>query len=153
MQNESDKQNLKTNKLDPAARHNARRYLIQAMYEWQLASTPLEDIEYTFLKTRIDRKCDVDYFKTLLYDIPAQQAVLEQAMEPYLGRLLKEVDPIELAVLYLGTYELLLRPEIPYRVVLNEALELVKKFGSVEGYKFINSVLDRVAKKYRVHEV
>ncbi len=155
MQNESNQNpNMpENNPLDPGARRNARLYALQAMYQWQLANPPLADIETEFLRYRVDRKIDLDYFKELLYGVPEHQATLDRDMQPYLGRLLQEIDPIELAVLRIAVYELSHRPDVPYRVIINEALELSKKFGSVDGYKFVNGVLDRVAKKKRIHEI
>lgn len=138
---------------NPAARHNARAYILQAMYQWQLAGTPVTDIEAEFLRYHIEKKLDMDYFKELLHGIPSCQHEIDETMRPYLGRHLSEMDPIELAVLRLAVYELLKRPDIPYRVVINEALELTKKFGSVEGYKFVNGVLDRTARKVRAIEI
>lgn len=156
MQNDPN-QNPKTenNATGPAARHSARCYALQAMYQWQLTGTALIDIETEFLRYHIDKdkKMDHEYFKELLHEIPKNIDVLDAAMKPYLGRLLEEIDPIELGVLRVATYELLKRPDVPYRVVINEALELNKKFGSVDGHKFVNGVLDRVAKKLRATEI
>lgn len=140
-------------KMSPAARHNARHYAVQAMYQWQIAGTSLNDIEIEFTKYHIEKKIDMDYFRLLLHSIPEHQADLDAAMKPYLGRLHEEIDPIELAVLRLATFELIHRLDIPYRVVINEALELTKKFGSVDGFKFVNGVLDRVARKVRTTEM
>jgi N utilization substance protein B len=142
-----------TNPSNPAARHNARAYALQAMYQWQMAGTPIADIESEFLRFHIEKKLDMDYFKELIHGIPASQHEIDETMRPYLGRNLSEMDPIELAVLRLAVYELLKRPDIPYRVIINEALELTKKFGSVEGYKFVNGVLDRTARKTREIEI
>lgn len=139
--------------LDPAARRNTRSYVLQALYQLQIANPSIAELEAEFLRHQIDKKIDLDYFKELLRGIPAMLAELDATMTPYLGRLLEEIDPIELSVLRLATYELLKRPDVPYRVVINEALELTKKFGSVEGYKFVNGVLDRVAKKTRAVEI
>lgn len=139
--------------MNPVARHNARRYALQAMYQWQIADAPLIDIENEFLHYHIDKTLDYAYFKELLYGIPGQLTELDDAMSPFLGRPKSEIDPIELAVLRLATYELLNRLDIPYRVVINEALVLTKKFGTVQGYKFVNGVLDRLAKKVRDIEV
>lgn len=139
--------------INPVARRNARRYALQAMYQWQIASTSVSDIEAEFMRYHIDKKLDMEYFKELIYGIPKHQQEIDAAMTPYLGRLLVEIDPVELAVLRLATYELLKRPDVPYRVIINEALELTKKFGSVEGHKFVNGVLDRVARKNRDAEI
>lgn len=139
----------KNSTFSPIARHNARRYALQAMYQWQVAGTSLLELETEFLLYQIDKKLDLDYFKALIHGIPASQLEIDQAMEPYLGRPLNEIDPVELAVLRVATFELLKFPEIPYRVVINEALVLTKKFGSIDGHKFVNGVLDKVAKKAR----
>jgi N utilization substance protein B len=141
------------NPMSPSARHNARRYALQAMYQWQIAGTPMAAIEAEFISHHIDKKLDMAYFKELIHGVPEQQAEIDQAMQPYLGRLLQEIDPIELCVVRIAIYELMKRPDVPYRVIINEALELTKKFGSIEGHKFVNGVLDRVAKKIRETEI
>lgn len=141
------------NAINPVARHNARRYALQAMYQWQIANTPLSDIENEFLHYHIDKKLDFAYFKELLHGVPGHVRELDEAMMPYLGRPKSEIDPIELSVLRLSTYELLKHPEIPYRVIINEGLELCKKFGTVQGHKFVNAVLDKLARKVREVEV
>lgn len=139
--------------MKPIERHHARHFALQAMYQWQIASTPISELEYEFLKYHVDTKMDVDYFKELIHGIPEHQQEIDLEMQPFLARNITEIDPIELAVLRLSIYELLKRPDIPYRVIINEALVLTKKFGSIEGYKFVNSVLDRVAKKNRSVEM
>lgn len=154
MPNETQNQATpENNPVNPNARHNARRYALQAMYQWQLAGTSVNDIQQEFLLYHIDKKADIAYFKELIHGVPESQAEIDKAMQPYLGRLMVEIDPVELAVLRLATYELIKRPDVPYRVVINEALELTKKFGSIEGHKFVNGVLDRIAKKYRTVEI
>jgi len=139
--------------MNPTARRNARHYALQAMYQWQVSGTPTEEIETQFIANQITKKIDLDYFKELLHAIPKQQVELDQYMKPFLKRPIQELDPVELAILRLAIYELASRLDIPYRVVLNEALELAKKFGSVEGYKFVNGVLDQVARKIRTVEI
>lgn len=143
----------KSDTINPIARHNARRYALQAMYQWQIAGTSIDEIENEFLHYHIDKKLDLAYFKELIHGIPKHYHELDQEMQPFLGRGLHEIDPIELAVLRLAIYELMKRPDIPYRVIINEALELTKKFGSAEGHKFVNGILDRVAKKNRMTEI
>jgi transcription antitermination protein NusB len=139
--------------INPIARHNARRYALQAMYQWQIAGTLINDIESEFLHYHIDKKLDLIYFKELLHGVPKHLHEIDGEMQPFLGRPIHEIDPIELAVLRLAIYELIKRPDVPYRVIINEALELTKKFGSIEGYKFVNGILDRVAKKTRMEEI
>jgi transcription antitermination protein NusB len=137
----------------PAARRNARHYALQAMYQWQLSQTPTADIESQFLNRPLKKKMDLEFFKELIHTVPKRADELDQHMLPFLNRSLKELDPIELAILRLGIYELAYRLDIPYPVVINESLELTKKFGSIEGYKFVNGILDQVARKIRAIEV
>lgn len=153
MPNEPEQSQVKNNSINPIARHNARRYALQAMYQWQIAGTSLDELENEFLRYHIEKKLDLVYFKDLIHGIPKHQHELDHEMALFLGRPLHEIDPIELAVLRLAVYELIKRHDVPYRVIINEALELTKKFGSIEGYKFVNGVLDRVAKKNRTTEI
>lgn len=139
--------------MNPTARRNARNYALQAMYQWQLSATPSIDIEAQFIATQITKTVDIEYFKELIHSVPRQVGQLDEIIKPFINRPFDELDPIELAILRLATYELKQRVEIPYRVVINEALELTKRFGSIEGFKFVNGVLDQVAKNIRSTEV
>lgn len=138
--------------MNPTARRHARQYALQAMYQWQLSGASVSDIELEFLVHHIKQKTDVDYFKELIHAISKQHEELDNHMKPFLSRPIGELDPVELAILRLGTYELANRPDIPYRVAINEALELAKTFGSVEGHKFVNGILDQVARRLRTVE-
>lgn len=141
-------------KINPFTRHRARRFLIQAIYQWQLSGQAIADIEMQFLVDEVNfKKVDVDYFRELIHAIPQQIKFLDELITPWLDRPLDTVDPIELAILRLGAYELKQRLEIPYRVVLNEALELAKVYSSEDSYKYINSILDRVAHQTRTTEL
>ncbi|OGT63624.1 MAG: hypothetical protein A3E85_01565 [Gammaproteobacteria bacterium RIFCSPHIGHO2_12_FULL_45_12] len=155
MPNEPKKEpvTLETNGSHAANRHHARRYALQAMYQWQLAGTPISTIEAEFVNYQIDRSLDLDYFKTLIHGVPENQADIDNALKPFLSRSIQEIDPVELAVLRIATFELIKRADVPYRVIINEALELTKKFGSIEGFKFVNGLLDRVAKQHRPIEI
>ncbi len=143
----------KSNDINPTARRNARRYALQALYQWQLAQAPMSEIELEFIQHHIDKKIDMAYFKELIHQIPADQEEIDKEIRLFTGRPMQEIDPIELNVIRLAIYELIKRPDVPYRVVINEALELTKKFGSVEGHKFVNGVLDRIAKNVRATEI
>lgn len=145
--------NIPSPNASPAERHSARHYALQAMYQWQIAGASIKDIEEEFLLHQIERKLDMAYFKELIHGIPEHQIEIDDAIKPFLNRSMSDIDPIELAVLRLATYELLKRPDVPYRVIINEALQLTKKFGSIEGYKFVNSILDKVAKANRATEM
>lgn len=153
MQNEPKNQAPENNSLDPQARRNARRYALQSMYQWQLSGTSIKDIEAEFLLFNIDKKTDLEYYKMLIYGIPEQVTAIDDSIRPFLSRAFTEIDPIELAVLRIATFELMHRPDVPFRVIINEALELTKKFGSVEGHKFVNGMLDKIARKIRVTEI
>lgn len=139
--------------MNPSARRNAREYALQAMYQWQISGTPLSDLELQFLTREIRKKTDVEYFKELMHAIPKTCDELDSTMKPFLSRELDELDPVEMAILRIAIYELSKRLDIPYRVAINEALELTKRFGSIEGYKFVNGVLDQVARQLRGPEM
>jgi N utilization substance protein B len=142
-----------TRALNPVARRNARRYALQAMYIWNMKHDPIIDLEKEFVQYHINKEYDHAYFKELIYGIPKQVSEIDNEIIPNLGRSIEEINPIEHAVLRVAIYELLYRPDVPYRVVINEALELTKKYGSAEGHKFVNGILDRIAKKIRQTEI
>ena len=138
-------------------RHNARETAVQALYQWQLSGRSVYEIfdEFTEYHTKKNSKptgrfeVNLEYLKELLIHISENFSTIDEVFAPYLDRPLNEVDPIELAILRIGTFELAHKLEIPYKVVINESLELTKKFGSIEGFKFVNSIMDKVAKKLR----
>lgn len=138
----------------PAARRKARHYAMQALYQWQMAGSSLNNIEAEF-RTDYDMKpVDVEYFHELLHGVPAQLDELEAAFNQFLqGRSGSELDPITLALLRLATYELKNRIDVPYKVVINEAVSLAKKFGATDAHKFINGVLDKTSALLRPVEV
>ncbi len=138
----------------PAARRRARHYAMQALYQWQMTGAALNVIETEFHTDNDMSKVDVDYFRELLHRVPGQVSELDAAYEPYLQeRGLSELDSITQALLRLAVFELMRRPDIPYRVVINEAVALAKKFGAADSHKFINGVLDRAATVLRTLEV
>ncbi len=135
------------------ARTQARIRALQALYSWQIAQQDLIDIEQYYLTEQDMEKADHDYFHELLFTIPAQRTALEQLFADLLDRPVDQVDPVELAILWIGSYELQTRLDIPYRVVINEAVELAKRFGAEQGHRFINGLLDKVAARARASEV
>jgi len=137
-----------------AKRHKARHYAMQALYQWHMAGATLSDIEAEFREEYDFDKVDGEYFHALLHEIPAQTDVIEAAFGPFMvERSLEELDPIERALLRIGTYELLERIDVPYKVVINESVNLAKKFGATDSHKFVNGVLDQVAQQTRSVEV
>ncbi len=137
-----------------ARRHKARHYAMQALYQWHMAAASLADIEAEFRTDYDFDKVDGDYFHDILHGVPAVLDELEGQFEPFLEqRSLEELDPIERALLRLATWELRERIDVPYRVVINEAVTLARKFGATDSHKFINGVLDRTAGELRGPEV
>ncbi len=133
-------------------RSNARRRALQALYQWQLTGQNLSDIEAQFLQEEDMAKTDLDYFKELLHQIPNHITELEAHCLPHVSRPMEQVDPVERAALLIGLYELQYRLDVPYRVAINEAVELAKSFGAEQGHKFVNGLLDKVAKQLRAAE-
>ena len=135
-------------------RHKARRFSLQAIYQWQMSGTPVNEITTQFLIEKSDNTTfDRAYFQELLNGVVTHQAGLDELLAPCLSRTLATVDPIERAVLRLATYELVYCLEIPYKVVINEALDLSKTFGTEDGHKFVNGVLDKLAQSVRSVEI
>lgn len=134
-----------TPKFSPAARTKARERVLQALYQWQLAAQDIPTIEAYFHQEHDMKKVDIAYFELLLHNIPATINELQKLMLPFLDRDFEQLDPIERAILYIGSYELRYCQDVPFRVVLNEGIELAKKFGATESYKFVNGVLDKYA--------
>jgi len=136
-----------------AERRKARHYGMQALYQWHMAGASLTDIEAEFRADYDFSHVDLEYFQALLHEIPACVDELEETLEPLLDRKLDDLDPIERTLLRMGTFELARRPDVPYKVVLNEAVALAKKFGATDGHKYINGVLDQVARQLRKVEI
>jgi N utilization substance protein B len=134
-------------------RHRAREFALQGLYQWLLNNEPASTVVANIRSAHGFDKADGDYFTSLLNGAIAQSVDLREAVAPVIDRPFAELSPIEHAVLLLGAYELKNHPEIPYRVVINEAVELTKSFGGIDGHKYVNGVLDRVAGKLRQDEV
>jgi len=135
------------------ARSMARKRAAQALYTWEMSNNDLSDIEQQFLIEQDMKNVDLKYFRELLHKVPAHTDVIDEHITSFLDRPMKEVDPVELAIMRLGVYELKYRPDVPYKVIINESVELAKIFGAEDGFKYVNSILDGVAKKLRAVEV
>ena len=134
------------------ARREARTLAMQALYSWHIAGQPLNEIEAQFRVDNDFSKVDGAYFHEILHGVPRQKTELDEAFTPLLDRPLEEIDPVELAILRLSTYELMKRIDVPYRVVINEGIELAKVYGATDGHKFVNGVLDKLAPQLRSAE-
>jgi len=133
-------------------RHRAREAAVQALYQWQLTNNAPAEIEDHFILDHDTHEIDLDYFHYLVREIPSHLHELDDHLEPYLDRPIGDVDPVERAILRIGTYEFEFHPEVPYRVILNEAVELAKTFGAEHGHRYVNAVLDKVANDLRKSE-
>ncbi|MEM1243861.1 MAG: transcription antitermination factor NusB [Pseudomonadota bacterium] len=137
-------------RFNPKLRHQARYYVVQALYQWYMSNNSYEAIVAEFCDSNnSSHEFDRDYFELLLKGIIDNVNDLDETISAYIDRPFKELDPIELSILRLGFYELIHQLEIPYRVVINEAVELAKIFGSMDGYKYINGVLDKAQTQVR----
>ena len=125
---------------------------MQAVYQHLLAGTPADDLLTHFRDQTAFARCDADYFDGLVRGVLAEQPVLEAEFAGFLDRPVAQLDPVEHSVLLLAAFELAHRPELPYRVAINEAVELSKLFGAEEGHKYINGVIDHLARKLRAVE-
>jgi len=134
-------------------RTKARQHALQGLYQWQVAGQDIQDIINQFLADQDSKTFEVSYFQDLLRGVPTHLNELDAALSPCLDRALASVDPVERATLRLAAYELAHHPEVPYRVVINEAVELAKVFGAEEGHKYVNGVLDKLAKTLRAVEM
>ena len=135
-----------------AARAVARKLAVQALYRWQLNAAPWQDLVTEFADDADMPRVDRRYFSDLLRDICTGHEALDESLHPFLDRAAAHLDPIEHAVLLIASCELQHRPEIPFRVVINEAVGLARRFGGTDGHKFVNGVLDRAAHTWRAAE-
>jgi len=135
--------------MKPQTRRRARRLALQAIYQWQFTNNPIAEINEQFLQECNPKKVDIEYFSELLKEVITNVAKLDEQIQQFSDRPLKDINSIELAILRIAIYELMFRLDIPYKVIINEALESAKAFGTIEGFKFINGILDKVAKQIR----
>ncbi|OFC69558.1 transcription antitermination factor NusB [Alteromonas confluentis] len=135
-----------------SARHKARELALQGIYSWQMSKNDIAQVELALATSNDMQKVDMVYFQAILRGVVENVETLDTKIKPYLGRLPEELDPIEKAVLRIATYELTERMDVPYRVIINESIELAKSFGAEESHKFINGALDKAVKTLRQHE-
>ncbi|WP_424946627.1 transcription antitermination factor NusB [Candidatus Spongiihabitans sp.] len=132
-----------------SGRHLARRCAVQALYQWEVTGQSPSEIESSFIKNENLCGPHLDYFLTLIKNIPLNAEAIDNLITPHLDRNLDKVDLIEHAILRVGTYELKFQPEVPTRVALDEAIDLAKVFASEHSYKYVNGVLDKIARAVR----
>ncbi len=135
-----------------AAKRKSRRFAVQGLYEWQMTQNPVHEIEGRTRAENAMHKVDIAYYHLLLSSVIQQVDSIDELLKPALDRELDALDGVELATLRLGTFELRDRLEVPYRVVIDEAIELAKHFGATDSHKYVNGVLDKLAKTLRSAE-
>lgn len=140
---------LRPKKNNFKAKQRARRFALQAIYQWQLTQEKFSAIQAKFLAQEEMVSVDTAYFTLIVQGVLDDQAALDSYLQPFVDRPLSKLDWVELAILRLGTYELLKCKDVPYKVVLNEAIELAKMFGATDSYKYINGILHLIAQKNR----
>lgn len=134
--------------MKPSERRKARRLAVQAIYSWQLSGNNIADVEHEFLTEQSLDGVDVAYFRELFAGVATKKTQLDEQFAPFLDRPIDEVSPVEKAIVRLATYELAFRKDVPFKVAINEAIELAKAFGADDSHKFVNGLLDKlVARK------
>lgn len=136
-----------------AARRRARKFATQALYQWQMTGQTVASIETQFRVDNDMSTTDTQYFNELLHQVPGSVNELDDYFEKHLDRDKKELDQVELAILRIGCYELAKRIDVPYKVVINEGVELAKIFGATDSHKYVNGILDKVAQRLRMAEM
>ncbi len=136
------------------AKVKARRNAMQAIYQWHMTDVDMHDVIKQFKEERSEiNKADINYFESLLHGVKKNTETIRENYKSYLDRPLDEIDPVELSILDLGVYELLYHPELPWRVVINEYVELAKMFGAEDSYKYVNKIIDQAAQAIRATEI
>ncbi len=130
-------------------RSRARRAALQAIYQWQMTAEALETIAAQFRGDKSWKRIDEELFSALLYGVPANVTALDKHLQPILDRPVAQLDPVERAILRMGVFELTHREDIPWRVVINECVELAREFGAEQSHKYVNGILDNLARRTR----
>ena len=134
-------------------RQQARSFALQALYQWQMAGQPVNEIDAQFRVDNDMSGTDVKLFSELLHGVAGAKSEMDGLYSDFLDRNIDDLDPIELSVLRIGAFELSRRMEVPYRVAINESVELAKKFGATDSHRYVNGVLDKLAQRVRMAEI
>lgn len=134
-------------------KRKARKLALQALYQWLMSGSDLFEIEAQFRAINNMDKVDGDYFSRVFHGVPSHLDVLEKSIRPFIDRDIDTLNPIELTVLRIGSFELHYCPEIPYKVILDESISLAKEFGSQDGHRYVNGVLNNLARQVRTVEI
>lgn len=140
-------------KSTPAARSKARRFALQGLYQIKLSECSAADVEEQYTQDHDMKRVDTDYLHELLTGINKHQEQIDSVIASKIDRRFDELDPIEAAILRIGAFEMIHRVDVPYRVVINESVELAHSFGASESHRYVNSILDAIAHDYRAVEI
>jgi N utilization substance protein B len=135
--------------VSPGARSRTRELIVQALYQMQITGHSVAELEEQFRERPDYQRVDKAYFDELLSGILEDTAALEDSIDEFADRPIAQLDPVEKGILLLGFYELRSQQDVPFKVVINESVNLAKRFGAVDGHKYINALLDRAVKKFR----
>ncbi len=135
------------------ARTNARKAAVQALYQWQMTGQSLVEIDRQFLEEERLKEAQKSYFTELFHGVPKNLQVIDETLTQFVDRPVDTIDPVERAILRIGTYELLNRLDMPYRVIINEGINLAKYFGADGSHKYVNGILDKIAQQKRAVEI
>lgn len=135
------------------AKTNARKCAVQALYQWQMSGDSLQRIETYFLEEERLKGAQKSYFAELFHGVPKELVAIDAALAEFVDRPVEKIDPVERAILRIGAYELMRRLETPYKVIINEGVNLAKDFGAEGSHKYINGILDKVSQKHRAVEI
>lgn len=130
----------------------ARKLAMQALYQWQLTNQPASEIQQQYLEGEDANGVDPEYFAELVSSCISRSGAISAALQPFIDRPLDQLDPVESGILMIGIYELQNRIDVPYRVVINEGVDLCKRFGATDAHKYVNAVLDRASRELRATE-
>ena len=144
---------VKVMDISPKARRSARMFAMQAMYQWQINGGSVPDLMAQYMSTNAHRKVDWDFFQALVKGVAEQVHGIDDKIAPLTDRNFKDVNPVELAILRVAIFELAERLDVPYKVVINEYIDIAHEFGAEEGHKFVNGILDKLARQLRAIEV
>lgn len=138
--------------MKPSPRRKARELAVQATYSWQVSQNPVNEVEVNFIVDNSKRRFDIEYFQLLLRGVTSNINDIDDTISPHVDRPLDDIDQVEKAILRVAIFELKSCTEVPYRVVINEAIELAKAFAADDSHKFVNGVLDKTVKLIRPQE-
>ena len=138
--------------MKPSPRRKARELAVQAVYSWQISQNKVSEVEVNFITDNSKRRFDIEYFQLLLRGVTANLDDIDSTISPHVDRPLDDIDQVEKAILRVALFELKNCTEVPYKVVINEAIELAKLFAADDSHKFVNGVLDKIVKLIRPQE-